>query len=142
MIADDDIAGCGVPPLFVTRLRSQHSVVRAFAFCSRGLLGVDAFELDGCEAPDRGVTSLRVVPGFDPFEDRPDELGTRRPLATVEELELERPEEALDHRVVGRVTRLPIDARSPASRSPLPNTQDVYCSGSTSRRNTAVLTGA
>jgi hypothetical protein len=51
--------------------------------------------VDGCEVADAGVSSPRVVPGFDPFEDRQGELAAAPPLVPVEELELECAEEAL-----------------------------------------------
>ena len=54
----------------------------------------------GLRSPLRGVTAARVIPALDPFEDRGDELGPGRSAAAVEQLELQRPEERLHHRVV------------------------------------------
>ena len=44
------------------------------------------------------------VPGFDLFEDGQGEMTAVGPVVVVEELELQRPEEALDHAVVEAVT--------------------------------------
>src|SRR4029450_3967650 len=91
------VVGCGCHLLGELGLdRNVASHVRS-KWCSCDGFRADAFELDRRETPDGGVTPGRVVPGFDPFEDRLGELATRRPLATVEELELQRGEKALEH---------------------------------------------
>jgi len=50
---------------------------------------VKAFVLQGAEVAQRGVASDRVVERFDPLEDRIRELGPGRPVAAVEELDLQ-----------------------------------------------------
>jgi len=51
----------------------------------------------------RGVAALLVVEDLDPFKDPLRELGAAVPDATVEQLGLQRREEALGDRVVERV---------------------------------------
>ena len=65
---------------------------------------MSCFELDGAQTADRGVAPPRVVEGLDVLEDRRGELGAGLRALAIEELELERAEEALGHRVVERVT--------------------------------------
>jgi len=52
--------------------------------------------VDGAEHPDVGVSPARVVPAYDPVEDRERELLAGRPVVLVEEFELQGAEEALN----------------------------------------------
>src|SRR5579864_5227127 len=56
--------------------------------------------VDGRAVAERGVTSARVVPALDPLEHRHLGLGLALEPPSVQELTLERGEEALRHRVV------------------------------------------
>src|ERR1700678_4491842 len=62
-----------------------------------------AFIIDWRPITERGVTTVRVVPTFDPFEHS--HLGLRLTLepAAVQEFSLERGKEALRHRIIVRV---------------------------------------
>ena len=81
----------------------------------------------GAEHAAVGVTATRVVPRFDPLEDRERELLAGVPAVLVEQLELQRPEEAFDDTVVVASPTEPIEPNRPAARSRWPNAQDVYC---------------
>jgi hypothetical protein len=61
---------------------------------------VAVFVLGGAEPVAVAVPTARVVPAFDPVEDREHELLARVPALLVEELELQGAEEALDDAVV------------------------------------------
>jgi integrase len=50
---------------------------------------VKVLVLDGCAILDAGVAAARVVPGFDPLEDRERQLLAGTPLVPVEELALQ-----------------------------------------------------
>jgi hypothetical protein len=59
-----------------------------------------ALELVRREIPDRGVSPLGVIPRLDPGEDRRLRLGRCLEARSIQQLALERGEEALGHRVV------------------------------------------
>ena len=69
----------------------------------RGRRLPETFEIQRRQVAQRGMTPPRVVPPFDEREHRRPRLGVRRPLRAVEQLALQRREEALGHRVVEAV---------------------------------------
>jgi hypothetical protein len=78
---------------------------------------------DGCEVTDAGV-SARVVPGFDPLENRLGQLGFGVPPPPVEEFTLHGGPKRLDHRVIHRGDSS--HRAEEAGRAPLAS--DVSCS--------------
>jgi len=80
---------------------------------------------DRCEVVDAGVATARVVPGFDPFENRLGQLGFGVPSLSVEEFTLQRgPNDSIMVSPADEATR-PIEPGSPAWRSRFPNAQEV-----------------
>ena len=69
--------------------------------CGGGDVG--GLVVDGAEHLAVAVATPRVVPSFDPVEDRKGQVLTATPAMLVEELELQRAEEALGHRVIEAV---------------------------------------
>jgi len=80
-----------------------------------------------------------VVPAFDEVEHGQARVGLRREALPIEQLALEGREELSQRALSYALPTLPIDGRTPASRHRTPKAMEVYCAGSTSRRNTAML---
>jgi hypothetical protein len=72
------------------------------------------------------MATPRVVPAFDEIEDREPGLPRRPEPMPVQELALERREEAFAERFVEASPTLPIDGRTPASAQRWPKATDVY----------------
>ena len=93
---------------------------------------VAVFVVDGAEHVAVGVAAARVVPGFDPVEDRRRELLAVGPVVLVEELELQGPEEALGDAVVEAVADGAHRAEQPGGSQP-PAERPARCIGSRGR---------
>jgi hypothetical protein len=83
------------------------------------------FDSLGTEHLAVAVASTRVVPGLDPFEDGLGELLAALPAVFVEQLELERAEEALGHGVTEAVTDRSYGAEQAAPWSRRPKAHEV-----------------
>jgi hypothetical protein len=70
--------------------------------------GGGVFVVDGAEVPEGGVAAAGAVEGFDPVEDRSGEPGASGRVVAVEQLALERREEAFGYSVGPRRQRHPI----------------------------------
>jgi Integrase core domain len=86
--------------------------------CRCGGGGVGSFVVDGAEHGAVGVAPARVVPGLDPVEDRQCQLLAGVPVVLVEQLELQRSEEALDDAVVEAVPDRAHGSEQPGSAEP------------------------
>ena len=87
---------------------------------------MEMFELQRRHVAQRGVAPAGVVPPFSELEPGRLRLGVRRQRLAVEQLALQRREEALGHRVVEAIATEPIDAATPHSRHRAPKASDVY----------------
>src|SRR5207247_307217 len=89
--------------------------------CRRhGPVGPGCFVVCRAEIAERRVTATQVVEALDEVEDGRRQLPPRRPAPAVEELTLERREEALGHRVVEAVADAAHRTRQSGLSKPAP----------------------